>query len=227
MLGELVTSSLVLVLGYAYPAIECFKSVDKNKGDNAELRFWCQYWIIVALVRVLESICDLSMSWMPMYTELKLALFIYLWHPKTKGTTYIYETMLTPLVKKHKVDIDGRFSNLRETAWNLAIYYWHNGTELGQAKMLDFFAPSPSQNNGTQQSPKKDQYNWKSVTSSTGRQSSSSSYGFLKRKSSDKRRSSPLSPFPTYRSVSGPAKSDVVEVQLPVQTQVVFEGKSG
>ncbi|KAK9062364.1 hypothetical protein SSX86_019550 [Deinandra increscens subsp. villosa] len=33
-----------LILGYAYPAFECFKTIEKHGAGNAELRFWCQYW---------------------------------------------------------------------------------------------------------------------------------------------------------------------------------------
>ena len=33
-----------LVLGYAYPAYECFKTVELNKPEIEQLRFWCQYW---------------------------------------------------------------------------------------------------------------------------------------------------------------------------------------
>ncbi|CAH9078883.1 unnamed protein product [Cuscuta epithymum] len=185
MLGEFIANSLVLVLGYAYPAVECFKTLDKNRGDNAQLRFWCQYWIIVALVRVLESIGDLSISWMPMYTELKLALFIYLWHPKTKGTTYIYESLLTPFIKKHEVDIDGRFSNFREAVWNMAMYYWYNSTELGQSKIFDFFT-SPSKKGSQKSSKKKDEDSRYGGPPLPAPQSSSS-FGFFKRKPCDKR----------------------------------------
>lgn len=33
-----------LILGYAYPAFECFKTIEKHGVENGELRFWCQYW---------------------------------------------------------------------------------------------------------------------------------------------------------------------------------------
>lgn len=39
-----------MVLGYAYPAYECYKSVELNKPDIEQLRFWCQYWYISHLV---------------------------------------------------------------------------------------------------------------------------------------------------------------------------------
>jgi len=31
-------------MGYAYPGFECYKTVEKNKIDMEELRFWCKYW---------------------------------------------------------------------------------------------------------------------------------------------------------------------------------------
>lgn len=80
---------------------------------------------------------------LPMYGEAKLALFIYLWYPKIKGTAYIYDTLLKPYVAKYEKDIDRSLLELRAKAWDLAIYYWQNCTELGQAKflqMLEFIA---------------------------------------------------------------------------------------
>ncbi|KAL2503085.1 putative HVA22-like protein g [Forsythia ovata] len=138
MIGEFVTRGLVLVLGYAYPAFQCFKTVEKNRVEIQELRFWCQYWIIVAVVTVLERIGDIFVSWLPMYGEMKLALFIYLWYPKTQGTGYVYDALLRPYVSKHETGIDRSLIEFRERAWNLAIYYWQNCTELGSTKILQF-----------------------------------------------------------------------------------------
>nr|GMD93799.1 HVA22-like protein I [Ipomoea batatas]GME06170.1 HVA22-like protein I [Ipomoea batatas] len=84
MIGSFLTRGLVLFFGYAYPAYECFKTVELNKPDIPQLRFWCQYWIIVATMAVSERIGDAFISWIPMYSEAKLAFYIYLWFPKTK-----------------------------------------------------------------------------------------------------------------------------------------------
>ncbi|XP_028074979.1 HVA22-like protein i [Camellia sinensis] len=84
MLGDFFTRGLVLVLGYAYPAFECFKTVEKNRVEIEELRFWCQYWIIVAVLTVFERIGDIFISWLPMYGEMKLAMFIYLWYQRPR-----------------------------------------------------------------------------------------------------------------------------------------------
>ncbi|GJU23895.1 retrovirus-related pol polyprotein from transposon RE1 [Tanacetum coccineum] len=44
--NQVMQHGLEMVFGYAYPAYECFKSVEKNKPDIEQLRFWCQYWIL-------------------------------------------------------------------------------------------------------------------------------------------------------------------------------------
>ena len=36
-----------MVFGYAYPAYECYKAVEKNKPEIQQLRFWCQYWFVI------------------------------------------------------------------------------------------------------------------------------------------------------------------------------------
>jgi len=35
------------VFGYAYPAYECYKVVERNKPEIEQLRFWCQYWYAI------------------------------------------------------------------------------------------------------------------------------------------------------------------------------------
>lgn len=138
MIGGFISRGLILVLGYAYPAFECFKTVEKNRVEIQELRFWCQYWIIVAVLSVVERIFDTFVSWLPMYDELKLVLIIYLWYPKTKGTRYVYESFLRPYLLKHEKDIDRSLLEFRERAWSLAIFYCQNCTQLGSAKIVQF-----------------------------------------------------------------------------------------
>lgn len=151
MLGDFLTRLLLLVFGYAYPAFECFKVVEKNKVDIDQLRFWCQYWILVAIISVGERVADIFISWLPMYGEAKLALFIYLWYPKTKGTSYIYGTFVRPLISQHEPEIDRKIMEWRTRSFDMAIYYWANFAHLGQAKffeILHYVAGQSSRFNG-------------------------------------------------------------------------------
>ncbi|CAL9098547.1 unnamed protein product [Musa textilis] len=84
MMGSFLSRGLILVFGYAYPAYECYKTVELNKPEIEQLLFWCQYWILVASLAILERFVDVLFSWLPMYCEAKLALYIYLWYPKMR-----------------------------------------------------------------------------------------------------------------------------------------------
>ncbi|CAH9120592.1 unnamed protein product [Cuscuta epithymum] len=137
MIGSLLTRVLVLIFGYAYPAYECFKSVEMNKPDIQQLRFWCQYWIIVAIMAVSEKIGDAFISWIPMYSEAKLAFYIYLWFPKTKGTTYVYDSFFRPLVLKHENEIDDNLLKLRVKAGDIAVTYWQKAASYSQTRMFE------------------------------------------------------------------------------------------
>ncbi|KAH7440917.1 hypothetical protein KP509_03G016100 [Ceratopteris richardii] len=85
MVGSLITRALIMLVGYLYPAYKCFKCVEMNRLDTKQLTFWCKYWIILAVLTVLERLGDTFASWMPLYGEAKIAFIVYLWNPKTSG----------------------------------------------------------------------------------------------------------------------------------------------
>ncbi|KAK4795731.1 hypothetical protein SAY86_028057 [Trapa natans] len=139
MLGSFLTRGLVLVFGYAFPAYECYKTIEKNKPEIEQLLFWCQYWILVAALTVFERVGDAFISWVPMYSEAKLAFFIYLWYPKTKGTTYVYGSFFRPYVAKHENEIDRNLLELRTRAGDMAVLYWQRAASYGQTRIFDIF----------------------------------------------------------------------------------------
>ncbi|KAE8767178.1 putative HVA22-like protein g [Hordeum vulgare] len=68
-MGGFVSRILLLVFGYAYPAYECYKTVELNKPEIDQL------------------ISGVS-------TEAKLLFFIYLWYPRTKHENEIDRNLL-------------------------------------------------------------------------------------------------------------------------------------
>lgn len=147
MIGNLLTRGLVMILGYAYPAYECFKTVEKNKPEIDQLRFWCQYWILVALLTVFERVGDAFVSWVPMYSEAKLAFIIYLWYPRTKGTTYVYESFFRPYVVKHETEIDRNLMELRTRAGDMAFMYFQKVAIFGQTRIFEILQFVAAQSN--------------------------------------------------------------------------------
>lgn len=144
-----------MVFGYAYPAYECFKTVEMNKPDIQELRFWCQYWILIALLTVCERFGDAFVSWIPMYSEAKLAFIIYLWCSKTKGTTYVYDSFFRPVVLKHETEIDRNLLELRTRAGDMAFLYWQNSASFVQTRFFDILQYIASQSTPRPTQPQK------------------------------------------------------------------------
>lgn len=144
-----------MVLGYAYPAYECYKTVEKNRPEIEQLRFWCQYWILVACLTVFERVGDAFVSWVPMYSEAKLAFFIYLWYPKTRGTTYVYESFFRPYLSQHENDIDHSLLELRTRAGDMAVIYWQRVASYGQTRILEILQYVAAQSTPRPQPPQK------------------------------------------------------------------------
>lgn len=148
-MGGFLSRVLLLAFGYAYPAYECYKTVELNRPEIEQLIFWCQYWILVALLTVLERFGDFTISWLPFYSEAKLLFFVYLWYPKTKGTTYIYGTFFRPYISQHENEIDRNILELRARATDMVVVYFQRAASVGQNTFFDILkyvaAQSPSQ----------------------------------------------------------------------------------
>ncbi|KAL9263957.1 HVA22-like protein [Drosera capensis] len=161
MIGSLITRGLVMTFGYAYPAYMCFKVVEKNKPEVEQLRFWCQYWILVALLTVFERIGDTFISWVPMYSEAKLAFYVYLWYPRTMGTTYVYDSFFRPYIAMHETEIDRNLSELKIRAGDIAVQYWQKAATYSQTRFFDILqyvaaqsTPRPRPTQAPQQAPR-------------------------------------------------------------------------
>ncbi|KAI5069577.1 hypothetical protein GOP47_0015878 [Adiantum capillus-veneris] len=115
----------ILGLGYVYPAYKCFKVIDCGKKPKSEeLYTWCQYWIIIAVFTGCERVADTFISWLPFYSGAKLAFVVYLWHPDTKGTEYVYQTFLKPVVSKHTESVDFNLGLLRDETMRVLGIFW-------------------------------------------------------------------------------------------------------
>ncbi|XP_022135839.1 putative HVA22-like protein g [Momordica charantia] len=137
VMGSFISRTLLMAFGYVYPAYECYKIVERSSLEIFQLLFWCHYWIIVALLTVFERMGDPLISWLPLYNEAKLAFFIYLWHPKTKGTACMFRFVLRPFIAKHEAEIDHYLFELRLKAAEVAALFWHKTTSCSQTTIID------------------------------------------------------------------------------------------
>nr|CAB3454054.1 unnamed protein product [Digitaria exilis] len=130
MAVSFITRLLTLALGYAYPAYECYKTLERNAPEMEQLRFWCRYWILLAFLTTFERLADCTVSWLPMYGEAKLALV---------GAGRVYDDYLRPFLAAHETDIDRGLLELRAKATDATASHLQAAVALGRACLFEAF----------------------------------------------------------------------------------------
>ena len=69
----------------AYLTLLVIETPDKTDGQQ-----WLAYWMIFGLIKVAERFLWFVLRLIPMYTIMKLAFCIWLYHPCTNGATIVY-----------------------------------------------------------------------------------------------------------------------------------------
>ncbi|XP_051656607.1 receptor expression-enhancing protein 3 isoform X4 [Manacus candei] len=121
-------SLLWLVFGMLYPAYYSYKAV-KTKNVKEYVR-WMMYWIVFALYTVTETITDLTVSWFPLYYELKIAFVIWLLSPYTRGASLIYRKFLHPLLSSKEREIDEYIVQAKERGYETMVNFGRQGLNL-------------------------------------------------------------------------------------------------
>jgi len=107
---------ITAIFGFLYPAYMSFKALESaEEGDDVQ---WLTYWVVFVLMTFLDTAFGFVLSFIPLYHVLKLVFYIYLFYPKSKGATVIYESFLKPLLKKYESKIDStlqKVENIEKT----------------------------------------------------------------------------------------------------------------
>ncbi|XP_073452348.1 receptor expression-enhancing protein 3 isoform X1 [Aquarana catesbeiana] len=117
-----------LVFGMMYPAYNSYKAV-KTKNVKEYVR-WMMYWIVFALYTVTETLADLTISWFPLYYELKIAFVIWLLSPYTKGASLLYRKFLHPLLSSKEREIDDYIVQAKEKGYETMVNFGKQGLNL-------------------------------------------------------------------------------------------------
>lgn len=106
LLALSIISSVIYTLGgaklitdlvsFVYPAYMSFKAIDSsNEGDDTQ---WLTYWVVFSFVSIIESIAGFITEFIPFYFPLKVAFFVWLYHPKFMGAGMVYSQAIKPFV---------------------------------------------------------------------------------------------------------------------------------
>mmetsp|Transcript_7259 Transcript_7259/g.14353 ORF Transcript_7259/g.14353 Transcript_7259/m.14353 type:complete len:88 (-) Transcript_7259:2183-2446(-) len=73
-----------------------FKAIDTaNPTDDKQ---WLTYWVVFGFTSIIESCASFIIGWIPFYFFLKIAFFVWLYHPNFLGAGIIYTQALRPIL---------------------------------------------------------------------------------------------------------------------------------
>ena len=80
------------LFGFVYPAFASLRAIEsKNKDDDTQ---WLTYWVVFAIISILEHVLGGLMEGIPVYYGLKMSYLAWLFLPKFQGAVFTYKQAL-------------------------------------------------------------------------------------------------------------------------------------
>jgi len=114
------------LIGFVFPAYKSIKAIEsEDKNDDTQ---WLTYWVVYSSFMIVEFFSDILLSWFPFYFLAKLIFLGWCMAPyEWNGSSFIYNRVLYPFVKRHEKQIDSYI----EKGGQLASEGAHIAADLG------------------------------------------------------------------------------------------------
>ena len=99
------------LLGVVYAGYLSFKAIETKETDDDKQ--WLTYWVLYSAMKLLETILDVILFWIPFYPTFKLIILLWLAYPDTRGAQQIYDSVIRPLLMAHEQEIDDTLADLK------------------------------------------------------------------------------------------------------------------
>lgn len=94
-------SSVIAIL---FPVFASYKAL--RTADPAQLSPWLMYWVIFALLTLVETHLSLLLFFVPFYSTMRLLVLLYLVLPQTQGARVVYQTHIHPFLSHNESRIE-------------------------------------------------------------------------------------------------------------------------
>ena len=102
------TIFIVSIIGFVYPTWKSFRAL-KDGVDTSQMQ-WLTYWVCYSSLQFADPL----LSYLPYWTLLKIALYIWMMHPKTLGAKVLYDNVLKGAFKSQEDFIDAKLKQFDE-----------------------------------------------------------------------------------------------------------------
>ncbi len=109
---------LTLVITVLYPAFKSIQAIETSHAEDD--KEWLTYWIIFGLFSLLDDCCGCILNFIPYFYWIKLAFFIFLLAPQTRGANLVYNSVVKPQLEKYRPQIEGLIRDVKGSVSEVA-----------------------------------------------------------------------------------------------------------
>jgi len=129
------------IASFLFPIFASYKAL--KTSDPAQLTPWLMYWVVFSCFLLAESWVGFVLSWIPLYSYVRLLFLLYLVLPQTQGARLIYEEHVHPFLESNETEIDDFIASTHRRLKAESLAYIRQAIEYVRTNVLGL-APSPA-----------------------------------------------------------------------------------
>merc|ERR1719498_1860855 len=101
---------LMALVSNLYPMWKSMLTLEDNKSE--ETNTWLCYWTVYAIVQLTQLFFGFIFDYIPYFSIVQLAFYIWLMAPQTNGARTLYQSVFRDLLKEHKGSLQKFFDSM-------------------------------------------------------------------------------------------------------------------
>jgi len=114
---NILTQALCTWFAFLLPCFATFKAISHRPQSDADLEKFAKYWTVIGLFVAFRYSVEWLVSWLPFYDEITTLFLLFLSLPQTQGSTYIYDSYLSPFFTRNEATLDADIISLQKQAF--------------------------------------------------------------------------------------------------------------
>jgi receptor expression-enhancing protein 1/2/3/4 len=102
----------------------------------ATLAPWLTFYTTLSILHLLESTVLYPLSYLPLYSLVRLAVHLYLLFPDPNGATLVYNTYIYPFIADHELQIEDFISDTHDRVKAAGYQYFHQIQDWIRVQLL-------------------------------------------------------------------------------------------
>ena len=102
------------LLTCVYPMLMSIRTIESKSDEDT--KNWLSFWTVFGTFSIIEMFFGFILAFIPYYSIIRIAFFVYLMAPQTNGAHTFYASVLAPYLKTHEKEIKAFIEKVQSQA---------------------------------------------------------------------------------------------------------------